>query len=221
MTPLTLGDFSQQRYQPACLFARLLRCAKGYIARLCTPLRALQANENPAQSGNFISANRLMTMTVNHWLPLFTRPQTVESVLSSWRHLQANDGVRLHGYCVVLENHLHLIGGSARIGQDIQRFKSYRARRIIAQLLAVRAQQLLDLLALFKRLHKSQCEHQLWEEGSHPQRSESEGVMRQKLEYIHYNPVQLGFVDLPEHWHWSSARDYGGLAGWIEVDREW
>jgi putative transposase len=74
--------------------------------------------------------------------------------------------LRLHGY-VVLENHLHLIGGSAQMGQ---RFKSYTAWRIIDQLAAARAQRLLDLLALFKRLHKSQCEHRLWEEGSHPQR---------------------------------------------------
>jgi hypothetical protein len=44
---------SEKSYQLACLFARLLCCAKGYIARLCAPLRTLQANQNPAQSGNF------------------------------------------------------------------------------------------------------------------------------------------------------------------------
>jgi hypothetical protein len=52
-SPSSLGDFSQKSYQLACLFARLLCCAKGYIARLCAPLRTLQADENPAQSGNF------------------------------------------------------------------------------------------------------------------------------------------------------------------------
>jgi site-specific recombinase XerC len=46
----SLGDFCQKSYQLARLFARLLCCAKGYIARLCAPLRALQADENPAQS---------------------------------------------------------------------------------------------------------------------------------------------------------------------------
>jgi hypothetical protein len=54
-----LGDFSQQSYQLTCLFARLLCCAKGYIAGLCAPLRALQADENPAQSGSFVSSIRL------------------------------------------------------------------------------------------------------------------------------------------------------------------
>jgi hypothetical protein len=55
----TLGDFSQQSYQLTCLFSRLLCCAKGYIAGLCAPLRALQADENPAQSGSFVSSIRL------------------------------------------------------------------------------------------------------------------------------------------------------------------
>ena len=65
---------------------------------------------------------------------------------------------------------------AGQIGKDIQRFKSYTARRIIDHLEAVRAKRLLDLLALFKRIHKTQSEHQLWEEGGHPQRIESELV---------------------------------------------
>jgi hypothetical protein len=54
-----LGDFSQQSYQLACPSARLPCCAKGYIAGLCAPLRASEADENPAQSGNFVSSIRL------------------------------------------------------------------------------------------------------------------------------------------------------------------
>lgn len=99
----------------------------------------------------------------------------MEIVLGSWRWLQAHEGLRLHGY-VILENHLDLVPGSPQIGRDIQRFKSYTARRIIDRLGAVRAARLLDLLALFKRVHKIQSEHQFWEEGSHPQRIESEVV---------------------------------------------
>jgi REP element-mobilizing transposase RayT len=161
-----------------------------------------------------------LTMTVNHWLPVFTRPETVAIVLDSWRYLQAQHAFRLHGY-VILENHLHLVAGSPQISRDIQRFKSYTARAIIDHLETVQARGLLDLLALFKRTHKTQSRYQLWEEGSHPQRIESEAVMRQKLDYIHCNPVKRGFVDLPEHWRWSSARDYAGFEGLIEIDRDW
>ena len=161
-----------------------------------------------------------MTMTVNHWLPVFTRPETVGIIFDSWRYLQTHHDFRLHGY-VVLENHLHAVGGSPQIARDIQRFKSYTARAIIDHLETVKARRLLDLLALFKRAHKTQSRYQFWEEGSHPQRIENAAVMRQKLEYIHYNPVKRGFVDQPEHWRWSSARDYAGSEGPVAVDRNW
>ena len=80
---------------------------------------------------------------------------------------------------------------------------------------------MLELLKMFKRNYKTRSDYQLWEEGSHPQLIESEAVMRQKLEYIHSNPVKRGYVDRPEHWRYSSARNYLGLDGLIEVDMGW
>ncbi len=78
---------------------------------------------------------------------------------------------------------------------------------------ATNAQRLLGLLKFFKRAHKTQSTYQLWEEGSHPQLIESESIMRQKVDYIHYNPVKRGYVDKPEDWRYSSARVYAGLPG--------
>ena len=161
-----------------------------------------------------------MTMTVNNWLPVFTRPESAAAVFDSWRWPQEHEEIRLHGY-VILENHLHLIAQAPHIGKVVQRSKSYTARRIIDHLEANRASRLLELLSMFKRDYKNQSEHQLWEEGSHPQRIEQDAVMRQKLDYIHHNPVKRSYVDLPEHWRWSSARDYAGMPGLIAVDREW
>ena len=161
-----------------------------------------------------------MTMTVNHWLPVFTRPDTVDIVLDSWRWLQQHEDFRLHGY-VILENHLHLVARSTDISATIKRSKSYTARAISDHLRQRNVRGLLDLMALFKRVHKTESTYQFWEEGSHPQRVESEDVMRQNLDYIHQNPVKRGFVDLPEHWRWSSARDYAGQPGLIDIDRDW
>ena len=42
--------------------------------------------------------------------------------------------------------------------------------------------------------------------------------MREKLDYIHANPVKCGYVTLAEHWRYSSAANYAGLVGLIEVD---
>ena len=70
-------------------------------------------------------------------------------------------------------------------------------------------------------MHKQETVYQVWEEGNHPQRIDSEAVMRQKLAYIHYNPVKRGYMDRPEHWRYSSARHYLGQAGLIEVVTRW
>ncbi|WNB74361.1 REP-associated tyrosine transposase [Methylomonas koyamae] len=161
-----------------------------------------------------------LTATINHWLPLFTRPTTVNIVLDSWWFLQRDGEFQLYGY-VILENHLHLIAASADLSRDMQRFKAYTAKQIIAYLQQSGSARVLGLLALLKRPHKTESEYQVWEEGNHPQLIETEAVMRQKLDYIHRNPVKRGYVDLPEHWRYSSARNYAGLEGLIEVVREW
>jgi hypothetical protein len=36
-------------------------------------------------------------------------------------------------------------------------------------------------------------------------------MLRQKLDYIDYNPVKRGYVDEPVHWRYSSARTLRGL----------
>ncbi|WP_346754249.1 hypothetical protein [Splendidivirga corallicola] len=42
-------------------------------------------------------------------------------------------------------------------------------------------------------------------------------MMEQRLDYIHNNPVAVGFVNEPENWLWSSANQYAGNEGRLEV----
>jgi len=42
-------------------------------------------------------------------------------------------------------------------------------------------------------------------------------MLDQKLDYLHDNPVVSGFVNEPEHWRYSSAMDYAGGKGLLEV----
>jgi len=47
-------------------------------------------------------------------------------------------------------------------------------------------------------------------------------VLREKLNYIHHNPVRSGLVLNAEDWQWSSARDYNtDTNGAIPVWKEW
>ena len=43
-------------------------------------------------------------------------------------------------------------------------------------------------------------------------------LMDQKLAYIHNNPVEAGIVDEPESYLYSSARDYAGRKGLLDIE---
>ena len=47
----------------------------------------------------------------------------------------------------------------------------------------------------------------------------NEAMMRQKIEYIHYNPVKRGLVDEQVQWIYSSAANYAGLLGLLDVEQ--
>ena len=160
-----------------------------------------------------------MTCTVLHWIPVFTRPETLTILLDSLRFL-IRDGMKLYAY-VILENHLHLIAQSEQLGRDIARFKSYTAKNLIRYLDKNKVKTILEQLAFYKKTHKTDRAYQFWQEGVHPELITNEEMMRQKIEYIHRNPVERGYVDNPEHWRYSSARNYQGMDGLLEVCKQW
>jgi len=41
--------------------------------------------------------------------------------------------------------------------------------------------------------------------------------MQQKLDYLHRNPVEAGIVEEPWEYLHSSARDYAGIKGLIDI----
>lgn len=42
-------------------------------------------------------------------------------------------------------------------------------------------------------------------------------MFKKVLEYVHLNPVVAGFVTQPEDWKYSSARNFAGMEGLIEL----
>ena len=49
---------------------------------------------------------------------------------------------------------------------------------------------------------------QFWQQHNQPIQLDTVTKIRQRLDYLHENPVTAGFVDKPEHWRFSSAIDY-------------
>jgi putative transposase len=161
-----------------------------------------------------------VTATTVNWLPLFSNPDITTILINSLRYLIESQRITLLAY-VIMENHLHLIAVAKDLLAEVAKFKSFIARKSIDYYLENNNHFILDQLSTFKLKHKVDRSYQFWQEGSHPQRIESESILAQKLAYIHDNPVRRGYVELPEHWRYSSARDYAGVAGLLLVVIAW
>ena len=144
----------------------------------------------------------------------------MQILLDSLRFLQASARLTLYAY-VILENHLHLVAASPDLSASISSFKSYTARQMIDFLQMNKTAHVLHQLAFYKAIHKTDRTYQVWQEGSHPELIQGEAMMRQKIEYIHNNLVQRGYVDLPIDWRYPSARNYGEMEGLLEVQTAW
>lgn len=166
------------------------------------------------------SKPHFLTCTVVQWLPLFTNRTIVQILLDSFLYMQRHEQMIIYAY-VILENHLHLIAQSDQLARLMGRYKSFTARKIIDHLKQKNAYDSLQMLNFYKLRHKADREHQLWQEGSHPICIGNHKIMRQKVTYIHNNPVKRGYIDDPIHWRYSSARNYAGLSGLIDVQTEW
>jgi len=109
--------------------------------------------------------------------------------------------IKLMGY-VLMPTHIHLISGSAQGGRGISRYVHSVKGRIRETL---------------------QGKGKFWQDRYDDLLLKSEKQFRTKLNYIHYNPVRAGLVELPEEWIYSSYRDWKNMTTdrSITLDFDW
>jgi putative transposase len=77
------------------------------------------------------------------------------------------------------------------------------------------------MLRLFKSAaldSKKHIMYKFWQNEYHPVELSNNEMMDQKLDYLHDNPVKEGIVERPEDYVYSSARDYTGRKGLLEIE---
>ena len=162
-----------------------------------------------------------ITITVFDWIPLFLSAGYCDIIIDSLAYCQKFKGLRIHAY-VIMPNHLHLIVSTDNahslpdVIRDFKRFTSRRITRTLVREGALKRRRLLGYAATFG---KGNTCYKVWQDGYHPIAIYSMEVFRQKLRYIHDNPVRKGLVRNAEHWRYSSAGDYlGEERGELEID---
>ena len=158
-----------------------------------------------------------------HWIDVFTRKTYCDRIVESLQYCQKEKDLILYAWCI-MPSHVHLIMGiRGRPMQDILRdLKSYTSRIIKKDIHKNAYESRKEWLQwMFSNAGKENGNNhnwQLWQQNNHPIELSTTEMIDQKLEYLHYNPVSAGYVESPDHWMYSSARNYYGKQGLLEVE---
>jgi len=123
-----------------------------------------------------------------------------------------------------MTSHVHMIIGShkdklERIMQQMKMHTSIKLKKAIENNVdESRRDWMLALMQQAGTMNSNNINFQLWRQDNHPIELTTPAIAHQKLDYIHNNPVEAGFVEKPEDYLYSSARDYFGMKGLIEIE---
>jgi putative transposase len=122
-----------------------------------------------------------------------------------------------------MTNHLHLLVSSqhpAVLPDIIRDFKKHTNKQIV-KLVNLENESRRDWILYrfqYNAKYNSRIQdYKVWQDGYHGIACSYASVLLQKLDYIHNNPVKAGIVAEPEHYLYSSAANYAGEKGMMEV----
>jgi len=150
------------------------------------------------------------TSTIVDWLPVFTTDTYFSILVNSLKYCQIHKGLNIVAY-VIMPEHTHLVTSNPEQGSlsDIMRdLKRFTSKEITRQLEKDNAFSLLNVLQKSAAKGIGNTEYKVWQDGFHPEAIYSEKFLKQKVDYIHHNPVRRRLVSKPEEWRYSSARNY-------------
>ena len=121
--------------------------------------------------------------------------------------------MEVFAYCF-MPSHIHLIFRSNEEDPSglLRDFKGFTARKLIKTIQdnpqESRKEWLLWMLERAGKNKSNVSKMQFWQQHNKPIELWSTKVIQQKIDYIHNNPVESGFVTNPIDWKYSSARNY-------------
>ena len=164
-----------------------------------------------------------VTCTILGWVDLLIRPEYKDIIINSLKYCKSEKGLLVHAY-VIMSSHIHLIL-STRNGESLSSimrdFKRHTAKELIKEIKFInesRREWMLDKFAYEAKRLKRGKEYKVWQDGFHPVELLTATMAEQKLEYIHNNPVTERIVNETVDYVYSSARQYAGESGVLEVE---
>lgn len=161
-----------------------------------------------------------LTLNTIDQVDIFIRPFFKQIIVESLNYFIEKKGLIVYGWCL-MSNHLHLIV-QARDGFDlfdlVSDFKTFTAKLILEHL---KTESDTRRGWIMKKIRKAALFDKLevWENSDHPVQinvKENENI-NEHLKQIHSNPVRNKIVAAPQDYLHSSARNYAGLKGLVNI----
>jgi REP element-mobilizing transposase RayT len=156
-----------------------------------------------------------VTSAVVEWVDVFTRFQYCDIVVESLKYCIEKKGLVLHAW-VIMPNHIHLVisrNGSDSLSDIMRDFKKFTSSKITEAIETIPESRRNRMLWIFKSAaarNSNNKDYQFWQQENHPEELFSGKFMKQKVDYLHNNPVSARLTDAPERFVYSSAKDYCG-----------
>ena len=145
------------------------------------------------------------TATIHKWLPLLSGENNKQIIIDSLKYLSDKKLITVFGF-VIMPNHIHLIWQQNNLnGKETPKgsLLKHTAHLFLKELKA-------NGNSKYYEVNEANKKHEIWQRDSLGVEIYSREVARQKLDYMHFNPVtgkwKLSKDDLD--YHFSSARFY-------------
>jgi putative transposase len=166
-------------------------------------------------------ANFISFATV-YWIDVFSRKSYKDMVVDSIIFCINNKGLEVFAWCI-MPSHVHLIirGRQGKLEDIIRDLKRHTAKAVLKAIEENPQESRKEwMLWMFKRAgerNPNNSKYQFWQQHNQPIELFNAKVYDQKINYLHKNPVEEGFVENPWEYLYSSARDYAGSKGLVPL----
>ena len=146
------------------------------------------------------TANYFVSFDTIKWIDVFTRRPYKDLLVDSLNYCVKEKGLIIHGW-VIMSNHAHLIIGTDDMNlQDIMRdLKKFTSKALIIAIKNNPQESRKEwMIKMFKEAglkNSNNHNYQFWQQHNKPIVLNNSEIFKQKLNYIHENPVKDGYVD--------------------------
>ena len=164
-----------------------------------------------------------ISFAVINWIDIFIRQQYFELVCDSLEYCIKNKGMVVYAYCI-MPSHIHMIfsDNNANPSKLLGEFKTFTSKNIRKEIenniYESRREWILMMMKNAGIKNSNVKNYQFWQQNNQPMELWSNKFIYQKVDYIHNNPIAAGFVEEAEHWKYSSAIDYSGGKGRVNIE---